>query len=489
MATILSVRPEEGARRIAIGFIHEALDAGGRLDEGGDDEALHDLRVALRRLRSTLRGYRAVLRGAVSGKRKRALKELVARTGGGRDAEVQLAWVREVRGSLSQEEQVGADAWARSLRRAKEASYDDLRDELLPSLRALLGRLERDLAHYEVRFTVHEERGDESFGDLLAREVELALVDFVALLARVETLDDEATAHEARIVGKRLRYLLEPVRESVEPVDAVLKQLKRVQEQLGELQDLAIRTTKLSEAMERAAIERARNEVDLVVNVDHDAAAEEAELVPGLEPGLLALLRLAQARKVALFEELAPDWLGTDAPERAHLQRAIEGLAHDVLRSSRKGAPREIERKYLLSGIPPEVRGRPYARLEQGYVPGEAIIERVRKKVDGAGTRYFRTVKLGRGIERIEIEERISASLYSALFALTEGKRVKKRRYAIEEDGLVWELDVFTDRELVLCEVELESADRRPTLPAWLEPFVVREVTDEDTYVNANLAK
>jgi CYTH domain-containing protein len=122
-------------------------------------------------------------------------------------------------------------------------------------------------------------------------------------------------------------------------------------------------------------------------------------------------------------------------------------------------------------------------------VPGEAILERVRKKSDASGTKYFRTVKLGRGIERIEIEEKITRALYAKLWPLTEGRRVEKRRYAIEDGELTWEIDVFTDRELVLCEVELERADVEVRLPDWLAPYVERDVTDEDTYVNANLAR
>ena len=204
------------------------------------------------------------------------------------------------------------------------------------------------------------------------------------------------------------------------------------------------------------------------------------------EPGLLALLRLAQTEKRRVLDEVIADWAtgARFATLAAALSSAVRALGGE------DEMPREIERKYLLSTMPPELSERDSSRLEQGYVPGGSIIERVRRKVDAKGNKkHFRTVKLGRGIERIEIEEEITAELFTALFALTKGRRVRKKRYAIVDGAYTWEIDVFTDRELVLAEVELPSADIQPELPSWLEPYVVREVTDEDTYVNVNLAQ
>ena len=127
--------------------------------------------------------------------------------------------------------------------------------------------------------------------------------------------------------------------------------------------------------------------------------------------------------------------------------------------------------------------------IDQGYLPGHKLIERVRRTRKQGVTQYKRTVKLGRGVRRIEIEESCDESLFEALWALTIGRRVHKRRYEVPEGEHVWEVDAFDDRELTLAEVELASEDDEVTLPEWLEPFVEREVTGDDEYVNANLAK
>ncbi len=155
------------------------------------------------------------------------------------------------------------------------------------------------------------------------------------------------------------------------------------------------------------------------------------------------------------------------------------------------GPPKEIERKYLLTGLPPRARRGRRKELWQGYLPGEQLQERVRRVKSAEGERFVRTVKLGRGVSRVEVEEACSRALFSKLWPLTRGKRVHKRRWVVKDrtSGLTWELDEFLDRELFLAEVELPSEDVVPEVPAWLAPYVVREVTEEGAYVNVNLAR
>jgi CYTH domain-containing protein len=64
-----------------------------------------------------------------------------------------------------------------------------------------------------------------------------------------------------------------------------------------------------------------------------------------------------------------------------------------------------------------------------------------------------------------------------------------KRRYLVPAGDLTWEIDEFLDRDLVLAEVELPSAEARVNPPEWLEPYVVRDVTGESEYSNMRLAR
>jgi CYTH domain-containing protein len=59
----------------------------------------------------------------------------------------------------------------------------------------------------------------------------------------------------------------------------------------------------------------------------------------------------------------------------------------------------------------------------------------------------------------------------------------------VPEGALTWEIDEFTDRRLVLAGVELPAEDVAVEIPGWLRPLLIREVTDEEEYRNAKLAR
>jgi CYTH domain-containing protein len=151
----------------------------------------------------------------------------------------------------------------------------------------------------------------------------------------------------------------------------------------------------------------------------------------------------------------------------------------------------EVERKYLLHRLPPRMPRGTAHRIDQGYVPGERIVERVRRVRTGPRVQYFRTMKAGRGVARIEVEEACSPALFAALWTLTKGRRVRKRRHDVRDGELTWSIDEFTDRkkQLVLAEVELPSSETDVAFPAWLARQVVREVTDEPAFSNLALAR
>ena len=83
----------------------------------------------------------------------------------------------------------------------------------------------------------------------------------------------------------------------------------------------------------------------------------------------------------------------------------------------------------------------------------------------------------------------MSVDLFESMWPLTQGRRVRKIRWVIRQDGKVWELDEFIDRDLVLLEVELSDVHEQVTLPSWATPLIDREVTDEPEYTNHQLAR
>jgi CYTH domain-containing protein len=153
---------------------------------------------------------------------------------------------------------------------------------------------------------------------------------------------------------------------------------------------------------------------------------------------------------------------------------------------------REIERKYLLRALPSAdlLASATSLEIDQGYIPGDRINERIRRALGPEGVKYYRTMKFGGGMDRLELEDETTAAFFDATWPLTEGARVHKRRYLVPDRDVVWEIDEFLDRSgLWLAEVELEHVDQTVIIPDWLTPVLVREVTFEKGYTNRALAR
>ncbi len=480
MSSLLEVSADEGARLVALDHLGDARAAARRLEDRSDGEALHDLRVALRRLRSCLRAYDALLGESVGAKLARRMRKLAELTGPGRDAEVQLAWLARLSAGASPAHDAGLRWLAAELERRRDKAYDRVREDAVRRFAKLEPKLRARLSSYEHVVRVGEPSGGEPFREAAARAIAAQLDALTHQLGGLESIDDEAAAHQARLAGKRLRYLLEPFRDELAEARPIVAELKRLQDRLGDLNDLGTLALTAGQALEDAALDRARQLREAASGGDDVEHALEGDE----RPGLFALLTRIRADRLALFEELTASWTGgaLDA-----LGQDVEAIAARLATAPPKDL--EIERKYLLSALPPLCIGREAVEIDQGYLPGERLIERLRRKRTPKGVTYVRTVKLGQGIVRIEVEEPCTEEVFAQLWPLTEGRRLTKRRYAIEDGERIWEIDEFTDRELFLAEVELPTEEAEVVIPEWLAPSLEREVTGEDAYVNANLAR
>jgi adenylate cyclase len=146
----------------------------------------------------------------------------------------------------------------------------------------------------------------------------------------------------------------------------------------------------------------------------------------------------------------------------------------------------EIERKFVLDQLPDGLDAYPSREIQQGYV---AITDDVEVRLRRYGEQMFLTIKSSGDRARVEEEIEIDAGKFGALWPLTEGRRVDKRRYVIPDRGdLRIELDVYHDRlaGLLTAEVEFTSSSASDAFepPAWLG----REVTDDPRFKNKRLA-
>ena len=455
-------QPVERASRIVALDLLRGIDATRiRLIDPTDIEALHDFRVSLRRLRSWLRAFRPYISSSVPGRDRRRLKRVADATSCARDTEVQLAWLIAREQQLEPAERVGAAHLRRRLELRKYDADASLHHEISRDLARVADSLSDTLPIYSIRSRVDEASRTHPMSLALADLVSSHATCLRDCLRHVRSVDDQTLAHDARIEGKRLRYLLEPVASIVEGADDVIADLKVLQNVIGEMHDAYVLSR------------------EVMTEAEHSAPTDVGR------PGVVALARALREREMVAFEVVSRDWLEGTENSRVFFTSVSHLAAH---LSAHKPRDIEIERKYLLHALPERAHEAPSEDIEQGYVPGEHLAERLRRVRQNGDVHCYRTVKLGTGISRTEIEEEAPAAVFDAMWPLTEGHRIHKRRYAIPDEPFVWEIDEFTDRELVLAEVELPDAAISVAPPEWLAPYIVREVTGEPEYLNINLA-
>jgi len=464
---------DRGVRLVAITLLEDAQKTADKLTSlskelrDGDtagNEALHDFRVAIRRLRSWVRAFKPWLGDDLRGKQRRRFSRIAETTRIARDASVHLEWLRKERSALSARQRVG-QTWLSERLEAQRSGGVEVALAAAMDFAPVVPKLTRRLDSYRAR--VRESDGTARFGAVFAERLLKESEGLRSRLAAVHSFTDVKQLHRARIAAKNLRYVAEPVSDLIRDGGAMIETLKALQDVLGDLHDVHVFADELVAATEDDRVRRAR--------------ARD----PG--PGLLGLARLLHERGMHAYGELERDWLN-DAG--APFFERVSELAAELGRRSSRG-DKEIEHKFLLKRLPLATVDAPSVEIEQGYLPGEKLVERLRRVrfADGA-EKWFRTVKAGKGLERVELEEEADADLSRAMWRLTEGRRVHKRRYSIREsDDLVWEVDEFLDRDLVLAEIELSTSETKVELPPWLQDVLDREVTDEPEYSNARLAR
>ena len=181
----------------------------------------------------------------------------------------------------------------------------------LPTARTLA----KNLAVYTVRIDLRDPTPRRTFAQTIAP---LVLADATALgerLSAVQSTQDQALAHAARIAGKRLRYLLEPVADAVDGAGALVKRLRNLQDTIGEMHDVHVMAAEVIQAAETAGAEQARRVATALL--ESESGDQEAREQQARDPrlGLLAVAAQLRTRGESAFSELRRDWLGDHVHE------------------------------------------------------------------------------------------------------------------------------------------------------------------------------
>jgi len=149
---------------------------------------------------------------------------------------------------------------------------------------------------------------------------------------------------------------------------------------------------------------------------------------------------------------------------------SVQAVAASVLM---KGKP--IHQGYLALDSGLELSD--ILKLNPDFEPSEARLR------DKCGEMFF-TLKGNGGLSRNELAVEINKSVFDKYWPETKGKRVQKIRLAVPFEGHTLEIDLYTDRDLIVAEVEVPTAKDAQRLSP-----LGKDITNDKTYKNKNLAK
>ncbi|MCG8435759.1 MAG: CHAD domain-containing protein [Gammaproteobacteria bacterium] len=260
-----------------------------RLHDASDVEALHDFRVELRRLRSWIRAYNEFL--GVNSKSYKRIGRLAQVTNVARDAEVGLQYLNSIKKGLQIAEKRGLAWLALELESASRDGVERAQKEVTNNWHKIADQITAQLASAGVAAA----KTRETFGEHAAKLLDQHIT---RLTQRINAVNSDGEFHKVRIAGKRLRYLVEPLRKDVPQVKQLVQVAKQMQDLLGELNDAQVLYERLQQSVFAAGKEQAMKLLAIYTD-DKDLDEEKLRVLRHADPvkGLLNLTRLLKNRR------------------------------------------------------------------------------------------------------------------------------------------------------------------------------------------------
>jgi CHAD domain-containing protein len=213
---------------------------------GRDPEALHDLRVAVRRTRSALGEFRKFLPRDALAHFRGEFRWVGEITGPVRDLDVYLEFLPGYRALLPVDAAADLEPFRRFLQRHRRVEQRCLVRRLdSMRLQRLLADWQRFLAGADG--SLWPDHATQQTGEVARRHIWRLYRRFVRQGAAITATSPDLALHRLRITGKKLRYLVEFFREFCPPaeIDLLIKAMKGIQDFLGAYQDCTVQQERL----------------------------------------------------------------------------------------------------------------------------------------------------------------------------------------------------------------------------------------------------
>ena len=244
------------------------------------------------------------------------------------------------------------------------------------------------------------------------------------------------------------------------------------------------------------------NEIELRDN--YDAVFHLVTAAKGAEEFYTTANNTARTETVdeaaALDDKLISAWTGHPhlrvIDNSTNFENKMKRLIAEISSFLGEPEPFEIERKFLieypdikwLESIPNCQR----IEIIQTYLKSDKDEEvRIRQRGFDGHYIYFQTTKRRvSDVKRVEIERRLSEGEYIRLLmnADTTRRQIRKDRYCLTYDNQYFEIDVYPFwNDKAIAEIELSDENAEIKFPKQIK--VIKEVTGDESYKNASLAK
>jgi len=179
---------------------------------------------------------------------RKRLRRLARATNAARDVEVQIEWLRDTPPRLKAGARSGL-AWLLARLAVRQHTPN----------RAVRKLVRNEFAALEPRLRIalrtrkHRRNSAAATGITFAHATNVRLSEYCAELAAdlagIGSATDHEAIHAARIGGKYLRYLLEPLRGSIRGAAAQVNAMKAFQDRFGELNDRFVTAREIAQAI------------------------------------------------------------------------------------------------------------------------------------------------------------------------------------------------------------------------------------------------
>ncbi len=278
-----------------------------------DSEFLHDFRIALRRTRSLLSLYYKILPVQQADHFRAEFKWLTMATGNVRDSDVYLLEADNFRAMLPLRLHPGLNCFFQGLRELRKREFKLMRRRLKSQRAAKLLKdwqvfLEGQLPE------MHTSNGKRLGRQFAARVLKKRYKKILEAGAACGPQSPDRTLHALRIEAKKLRYLLEFFRSlfPAAEVDLLVKHLKRLQNNLGEFNDLSVQQTMLGTYQSPGKTDSLEQMLSVAASLG----------------GLITHLAHRQSQIRGEFEETFLEFSGEDTQNL--VKTIVDGALHDL---------------------------------------------------------------------------------------------------------------------------------------------------------------